>query len=92
MVTQARTVHGLPPQSDMETPNRADLEQRVADALSVAGSISPSDVVVVDMEGTIYLRGVVSSLAEVKTAGEIAKSVECVKSVSNEVDVISGNG
>jgi hypothetical protein len=45
MVTQARTVHGLPPQSDMETPNRAGLEQRVADALSVAGSISPSDIV-----------------------------------------------
>lgn len=92
MVTQARTVHGLPPQSDMETPNRAGLEQRVADALSVAGSISPSDIVVVDIDGRLYLRGVVSSPAEVEAAGEIAKSVEGVNSVINELEVMSGNG
>jgi osmotically-inducible protein OsmY len=47
---------------------------------------------VVDIDGTLFLRGVVSSPAEVEAAGEIAKSVEGVNSVINELEVTSGNG
>jgi osmotically-inducible protein OsmY len=92
VVTQERNFHGLPPQSDVETPNGAEVEHKAADALARAGNISPSDIVVVDVDGSIYLRGAVSSEAEVEAAGEIARSVDGVKAVINEIEVVSGQG
>jgi osmotically-inducible protein OsmY len=92
MVTQERTFHGLEPQADIETPNGALLEKRVADALANSGNLSPSDITVVDVDGTIYLRGMVGSQVEVDRAADVAISIQGVKSVINEITVQAGHG
>lgn len=92
MVTQERTFHGQEPQSDIETPNGAVLEMRVADALANSGNLSPADIAVIDVSGTIYLRGMVSSQVEVDRARDVALSIDGVKSVVNEIIVDAGHG
>jgi osmotically-inducible protein OsmY len=91
-VTQERTFHGLVPQSDIETPNGALLEMRVADALANSGNLSPADITVVDVDGTIYLRGMVGSQVELDRAADVAISIKGVKSVINEITVEAGHG
>jgi osmotically-inducible protein OsmY len=92
MVTQERNFHGLKPESDVETPNSASVETRVANALANDGSIDPSDIVVVDVNGQITLRGAVSSLAEAKRATEVAGSIAGVVSIVNALEIVVGNG
>jgi osmotically-inducible protein OsmY len=92
MATQERTFHGLEPQSDIETPNGAVLETRVADALANSGNLSPADITVVDVDGTIYLRGMVSSQVEVDRAADVAISIQGVKSIVNDLTVEAGHG
>jgi osmotically-inducible protein OsmY len=92
MVTQERTFHGLQPESDIEHPNGAALEQKVADALASAGNVSPSDITVVDLDGDIYLRGNVSSQLEADNAGDVAMAVNGVKAVINEIKIQAGRG
>jgi len=92
MVTQERNFHELKPESDLETPNRASLETRVANALASDGSLDPSDIVVVDVNGQITLRGAVSSLVEAKRATDVAGSVAGVRSIVNALEVVAGNG
>lgn len=92
MVMQTRNFHGLKPESDIETPNAAELEERVAIALAGDGSVDPSDIVVVDVDGDIYLRGTVSSSIEVARAADVARSIEGVKSVVNELAIVIGQG
>jgi osmotically-inducible protein OsmY len=92
MVTQERTFHGLQPESDIEHPNGAALEQKVADALASAGNVSPSDITVVDLDGDIYLRGNVSSQLEADNAGDVATAVNGVKAVINEIKIQAGRG
>jgi osmotically-inducible protein OsmY len=92
MVTRERNFHGLKPESDLESPNHASLETKVANALSKDGSLDPSDIVVVDMNGEITLRGAVSSLAEAQRATEVARSIVGVGSVINALEIVVGNG
>jgi len=92
MVTQERNFHGLKPESDLEAPNSASLETRVANALANDGSLSSCDIVVVDVNGQITLRGAVSSFGEAQRATEVAGSIAGVSSIINALEVVSGNG
>lgn len=87
MVHQERTFYGLKPEIDIEVPNTAVLEVQVANALAQDGKIDPADVVVVDVEGHIHLSGAVSTPGEVDRATEIAKSVQGVDAVTNNIVV-----
>ena len=92
MVTHERNFHGLKPTVDLEIPNNAQLETAVADALAAAGGIDSSDIVVVEVEGKIFLKGTVSSAGQVSRAAEVAQSVAGVTEISNEVTVVAGVG
>ncbi|MFK0333023.1 BON domain-containing protein [Rhizobium sp. NPDC090275] len=92
MVMRERNFHGLKPQSDLETPNGASLETRVANALAKDGSLDASNIVVIDVNGQITLRGAVSSKTEARRATEVAGSIDGVSSIVNDLEIVAGNG
>jgi osmotically-inducible protein OsmY len=80
MVFKEGTFHGELPEH-FDGPHPALLEVAVADALSAAGTIDPSDVAVTCENGTVYLSGRVGSLEEIDRAIAIARSVAGVTAV-----------
>ncbi len=87
MVLKPATFNGEEPEIEVENPNHATLEVRVAEALAVSGGISASDVIVTAEGDAIVLRGAVATADEVERAAEVARSVPGVASVTNHIAI-----
>lgn len=87
MVFKHQQFYETPPEIEVEFPGRAVLEAAVSDALASSGGIDASDVSVTASGSTITLAGVVLRHEEVTRAEEIARSVEGVTDVRNDITV-----
>ena len=85
MVFKEQTFHGLEPEMEVEIANRASLEAAVANALAIAGGIDASDVQVTMEDDKIVLTGTVGTVGEIERATAVAKAVEGVHSVRNQI-------
>ncbi|TCL72705.1 BON domain-containing protein [Rhizobium sp. BK251] len=86
MVFKAATFHGLAPEVEIDHFTRAALETAVANALAAAGGIDASDVTVTVVgDGEVVLAGTVGTLAEIERATTVARSVDRVETVRNDV-------
>jgi hypothetical protein len=85
MVFKHQQFYEAPPEIEVEFPARATLESAVSDALASSGGIDASDVTVTANGSTITLAGAVLRLEEVTRAEEVARSVEGVTKVRNEI-------
>lgn len=85
MVFKEQTFHGLEPEIEAEIANRAAVEAAVANALAIAGGIDASDVEVTMEDGRIVLTGTVGTVGEIERATAVAKAVEGVHSVRNQI-------
>jgi len=85
MVFKEQTFHGLEPEMEAEIANRASVETDVANALAIAGGIDASDVQVTMEEGRIVLTGTVGTVGEIERATAVAKAVDGVHSVRNQI-------
>lgn len=85
MVFKHQQFYEAPPEIEVEFPARATLESAVSDALASSGGIDASDVTVTANGSTITLAGAVLRLEEVTRAEEVARGVEGVTKVRNEI-------
>jgi len=85
MVFKEQTFHGLEPEMEVEIANRASLEAAVANALAIAGGIDASDVQVTMEDDKIVLTGTVGTVGEIERATAVAKAVDGVHSVRNQI-------
>lgn len=85
MVFKEQTFHGLEPEMEVEIANHASVEAAVANALAVAGGINASDVQVTMEEGQIVLTGAVGTVGEIERATDVAKAVDGVNVVRNQI-------
>lgn len=88
MVFKHQQFYETPPEIEIEFPGRAVLEAAVSDALASSGGIDASDVMVTASGTTITLSGSVLRQEEFVRAEEIARSVEGVTDVTNDIAVI----
>jgi osmotically-inducible protein OsmY len=87
MVSKPAAFFGEAPEVELENKNHATLEISVADALATSGGVDASDVEVT-VEGSVaVLSGTVATQGEVDRAGEVARAVAGVASVTNEIMV-----
>lgn len=84
MVFKEGTFKGEQPEH-FDGPHPAELETRVADALSVAGDIDASDVTVTCKGTRIVLSGSVGSAEEADRAVTVAASIKDVSDVENRL-------
>jgi hypothetical protein len=87
MVFKHPQFHETAPEIEIEFPAHAALEGAVSDALASSGGIDAADVAVTASGSTVTLTGMVNRQQEVGRAGEVAKSVEGVTEVKNEIRV-----
>ena len=85
MVFKHPSFHESPPTVEGEFPPAATLESAVSDALAAAGGIDATGVQVVAEGNTILLTGSVMDESEIARAEEIARSIEGVREVRNEI-------
>jgi osmotically-inducible protein OsmY len=90
MVFKSGTFHGSEPQAETDHFTRASLEEAVSNALSVAGGIDASDLVVTADGPEIFLDGLVGTIAEIERASVVARSVDGVISVQNRIQLSTG--
>lgn len=65
-----------------------DLQHRVQDAFLQDHDLHDHGIEVLDSNGVITLRGVVHTVAARERAEELARQIEGVMSVINEIDVV----
>jgi hypothetical protein len=65
----------------------ATITERVRAALSKAPDISPADISVNTLNGVVQLSGFVAEENQVERAGQLARSVDGVRSVENNLGV-----
>lgn len=87
MVFKHQKFYEAPPEIEVEFPGRAMLEVAVSDALASSGGIDASDVMVTASGTTITLSGSVLRKEELARAEEVARSVEGVTEVRNDIAV-----
>jgi osmotically-inducible protein OsmY len=87
MVFKHQQFYETPPEIEIEFPGRATLEAAVSDALASSGGIDASDVMVTASGTIITLSGSVLRQEEFARAEEIARSVEGVTDVRNDIAV-----
>jgi hypothetical protein len=87
MVFKHPQFHETAPEIEIEFPAHAALEGAVSDALASAGGIEAADVAVTASGSTITLTGVVARQQEFARAEEVARGVEGVTEVNNEIKV-----
>jgi HSP20 family molecular chaperone IbpA len=87
MVFKHQQFHETAPEIEVEFPAHAALEGAVSDALASAGGIDAADVAVTVSGSTVTLTGVVARQQEVTRAEEVARGVEGVTEVKNEIKV-----
>ncbi|MGA1832365.1 BON domain-containing protein [Rhizobium wenxiniae] len=87
MVFKHQQFYEAPPEIEVEFPGRATLEATVSDALASTGGIDASDVTVTASGTTITLSGSVLRQEELVRADEIARSIEGVTKVRNDIAV-----
>jgi osmotically-inducible protein OsmY len=93
MVLKAATFHGEAPEVENEYANRASLEAAVANALATSGGVDGWDIKVRSVGDEIVLDGSLGTTAEIERATEVARSVEGVGTVRNQIVVGQrGNG
>ncbi|CAD7039652.1 BON domain-containing protein [Pseudorhizobium endolithicum] len=85
MVFKHQSFHEIPPTVESEFPPAATLEGAVADSLAAAGGIDATGVQVVVEGNTVVLTGSVMDEKEIARAEEIARSVDGVGDVRNEI-------
>ncbi|MBD9375470.1 BON domain-containing protein [Rhizobium sp. ARZ01] len=86
MVFKPPTFHGE--EFEPEDPRtRAGLEERVANALAVAGNVDASDIQVTLVDETIVLTGTVLTEEERRAATAIAATFDGVKHVDCRIQV-----
>jgi osmotically-inducible protein OsmY len=87
MVFKHQQFYETPPEIEVEFPGHAVLEAAVSDALASSGGIDASDVMVTASGTAIALSGAVLRHEEFVRAEEIARSVEGVTDVRNDIAV-----
>lgn len=85
MVFKQASFHGLEPEVEVDHFTRARLEAAVANALAVAGGIDASDVSVTANDCDILLSGTVATVDEIERATAVARAVEGVGVVRNQI-------
>ena len=85
MVFKQASFHGLEPEVEVDHFTRARLEAAVANALAVAGGIDASDVSVTANDADILLSGTVATVEEIERATAVARAVEGVGMVRNQI-------
>ena len=85
MVFKQASFHGLEPEVGVDHFTRATLEAAVAHALAVAGGIDASDVTVIANDSDIFLGGSVATVDEIERATAVARAVEGVAMVRNQI-------
>lgn len=85
MVFKQASFHGLEPEVEVDDFTRARLEAAVANALAVAGGIDASDVSVTANDADIMLSGTVATVEEIERATAVARAVEGVGMVRNQI-------
>ncbi|MEZ2126573.1 MULTISPECIES: BON domain-containing protein [unclassified Sinorhizobium] len=85
MVFKQASFHGLEPEVEVDHFTRARLEAAVANALAVAGGIDASDVSVTANDADILLGGTVATVEEIERATAVARAVEGVGTVRNQI-------
>lgn len=85
MVFKQASFHGLEPEVEVNHFTRARLEAAVANALAVAGGIDASDVSVTSNDADILLSGTVATVGEIERATAVARAVEGVGVVRNQI-------
>ena len=87
MVFKHQQFYEAPPEIEFEFPGRASLESAVSDALASSGGIDASDVTVTANGSSITLAGAVLRQEEVARAEEVARSIDGVTEVRNDLTV-----
>ena len=77
----------LPDESAGEYLDDSVITTKVKASILDQPSLKSTEIRVETFKGTVYLRGIVSSQAIVDKAGEVARGVNSVRSVKNELRV-----
>ncbi len=75
----------LPKESAGEYLDDAVITTKVKTSIVDQPSLKASEVHVETFKGTVYLSGVVTSQAQIDKAGEVARSINGVRAVKNEL-------
>ena len=75
----------LPNQSAGEYLDDAVITTKVKASLIDQPSLKASEIRIETFKGTVYLRGLVTSQAQIDKAGQVARSVNGVRAVKNEL-------
>ena len=87
LTTVLGCAENLPKESAGEYLDDSVITTKVKASLLDQPSLKSTEIKVETFNGTVYLRGVVSSQATIDKAGEVARSINAVRSVKNELRI-----